>query len=223
MSEVGERLAAVRSQIPEGVQLVAVSKFHPVPELLDAYEMGQRLFGENRAQELADKAPQLPQDVQWHFIGTLQRNKVKYIMPYVSLIQSVASISLVEEIVKQAKRFDRTVEILLEYKIAAEESKSGLTRTDLLELIDRYLDTPEWQERITIKGLMSMATLTDDQEEIRREFVSLRRLRDELRLLYPQIQWQELSMGMSADWRIAIEEGATMVRIGTAIFGPRVY
>lgn len=223
MSEVGERLAAVRSQIPEGVQLVAVSKFHPVSELLDAYEMGQRLFGENRAQELADKAPQLPQDVQWHFIGTLQRNKVKYIMPYVSLIQSVDSISLIEEIVKQAKRFDRTVEILLEYKIAAEESKSGLTRTDLLELIDRYLDTPEWQERITIKGLMSMATLTDDQEEIRREFVSLRRLRDELRLLYPQIQWQELSMGMSADWHIAIEEGATMVRIGTAIFGPRVY
>lgn len=223
MSEVGERLAAVRSQIPEGVQLVAVSKFHPVSELLDAYEMGQRLFGENRAQELADKAPQLPQDVQWHFIGTLQRNKVKYIMPYVSLIQSVDSISLVEEIVKQAKRFDRTVEILLEYKIAAEESKSGLTRIDLLDLIDRYLDTPEWQERITIKGLMSMATLTDDQEEIRREFVSLRRLRDELRVLYPQIQWQELSMGMSADWRIAIEEGATMVRIGTAIFGPRVY
>lgn len=223
MSEVGERLAAVRSQIPEGVQLVAVSKFHPVSELLDAYEMGQRLFGENRAQELADKAPQLPQDVQWHFIGTLQRNKVKYIMPYVSLIQSVDSMSLIEEIVKQAKRFDRTVEILLEYKIAAEESKSGLTRTDLLELIDRYLDTPEWQERITIKGLMSMATLTDDQEEIRREFVSLRRLRDELRLLYPQIQWQELSMGMSADWHIAIEEGATMVRIGTAIFGPRVY
>ncbi len=160
---IAERLAEIRSQIPEQVQLVAVSKFHPVESVREAYEAGQRLFGENRAQELAEKAPQLPEDIQWHFIGTLQRNKVKYV-PDVSLIESVDSESLLKEIVKQANRFDRQLRILLQYKIAQEESKSGLDHAELLALVDHYLATPEWRERITICGLMGMATLTADKE-----------------------------------------------------------
>lgn len=220
---IAERLAEIRSQIPEQVQLVAVSKFHPVESVREAYEAGQRLFGENRAQELAEKAPQLPEDIQWHFIGTLQRNKVKYIVPYVSLIESVDSESLLKEIVKQANRFDRQLRILLQYKIAQEESKSGLDHAELLALVDHYLATPEWRERITICGLMGMATLTADKEQIRHEFDTLRALQTELRERYSEISWDELSMGMSSDWPIAVEAGSTIVRIGTAIFGERQY
>lgn len=220
---IAERLAEIRQQIPTSVQLVAVSKFHPVEAVQEAYDAGQRLFGENRAQELAEKATQLPQDIQWHFIGNLQRNKVKYIVPYVSLIESVDSEALLTEIVKQAVRFDRQLRILLQYKIAQEDSKSGLDHDALLSLVEHYLATPEWQERITICGLMGMATLTDDGEQIRREFDLLRALQSELRATYPQISWDELSMGMSSDWPIAVAAGSTIVRIGTAIFGERQY
>lgn len=211
----------MRSLIPERVKLIAVSKFHPVEAIQEAYDAGQRLFGENRAQELAEKAPRLPADIQWHFIGTLQRNKVKYIIPYVTMIQSVDSEALLREIVRQAERFDRKPDILLQYKIAREDTKSGLSREDLLSLTELYLSTPEWQERACLKGLMGMATQTENEAQIADEFGRMRQLQETLQKTYPQLSWTELSMGMSSDWQTAVRAGATMVRIGTAIFGQR--
>ena len=220
---IAERLATLRREIPSQVELVAVSKFHPVEAIIEAYNAGQRLFGENRAQELVDKASQLPTDIRWHFIGSLQRNKVKYIVPYVSLIESVDSADLLKEVVKQSKRIAHPSHILLQYKIAQEESKSGLCEEDLRSLIDCYLAIPEWQQWVTICGLMGMATLTDDVTQIRHEFDTLRTLQTALKERYPQISWDKLSMGMGNDWPIAVEAGSTSVRIGTAIFGARQY
>ena len=209
--------------LPEGVRLIAVSKFHPVKELAEAYEAGQRLFGENRAQELVSKAPLLPKDVRWHFIGHLQKNTVRAIMPHVSVIESVDSVELLRLIEKEAARIDRTVEVLLQLHVAQEETKSGFS-------VDEVLEAGEAGEltcypHVRICGVMAMASLTDDMEQVAREFDLVRRTYLTLKdgCFDESDDFNELSMGMSDDWQVAVNYGATLVRIGTAIFGPRRY
>jgi len=223
MANIKENLKTVTAQLPEGVQLVAVSKFHPVEELAEAYEAGQRLFGENRVQELVAKAPQLPEDIRWHFIGHLQKNKVRALMPHVSVIESVDSVQLLRLIEKEAARIDRTVEVLLQLHVAQEETKSGFS-------VDEVLEAGEAGEltcypHVRICGVMAMASLTDDMEQVAREFDLVRRTYLTLKdgCFDESDDFNELSMGMSDDWQVAVNYGATLVRIGTAIFGPRRY
>lgn len=223
MPSIKENLQQVTAQLPEGVQLVAVSKFHPVEALQEAYDAGQRLFGENRAQELIAKAPLLPKDIRWHFIGHLQKNKVRAIMPYVSVIESVDSVQLLKLIEKEAARIDRTVDVLLQLHVAQEETKSGFS-------IDEVIDAGESGEltcypHINVCGVMAMASLTDDMEQVAREFELVRRTYVMLKdgPFDESEHFNHLSMGMSDDWPIAVKYGATLVRIGTAIFGAREY
>lgn len=224
MYNVKQHLHEVLEQLPEGVRLVAISKYHPAEFIMAAYEEGQRIFGESHEQELRLKHEQLPNDIQWHFIGHLQTNKVKYVAPYVSMIESVDSIKLLREINKQALKCGRTIDVLLELHIAAEETKYGLTPDDCRQL----LADGEWRDMqgVRICGLMMMATYTDDTEQIRREMLMAADLFDELKQQYfPTLPYfSERSWGMSHDYRIAADEcRSTMVRIGTTIFGPRVY
>lgn len=224
---IAERLDAVRSGLPSTVRLVAVSKFHPAESVIEAYRAGQRHFGENRVQEMVGKAEALQDicpELQWHQIGTLQRNKVKYIAPFVSLIESVDSIKLVEEIERQAERVGRVIDILLQVHVAAEETKSGFASNELLEAA-RLLATPGAYPHIRTCGLMGMGTLTSDEERIRSDFRQIRHLFSYLKqgCFATSPHFCQLSMGMSGDYRIAIEEGSTSVRIGTAIFGERNY
>ncbi len=204
-------------------QLIAVSKTKPKADIMEAYEAGQRAFGENKVQEMTDKAEALPKDIEWHMIGHLQRNKVKYIVPYVHLIHSVDSFRLLKEINKQGKKIDRQIPVLLQMHIAEEESKFGLDENELNEL----LGSEEFKamEHVEVKGLMGMATFTDDKDKIRREFKSLKNIFDQTGKQFndEKLNLQELSMGMSGDYEIAIEEGSTMLRIGSAIFGERNY
>ncbi len=204
-------------------QLVSVSKTKPLELLMEAYEAGVRDFGENKVQELQWKQPEMPSDVRWHMIGHLQRNKVKYIAPYVALIHGVDSERLLKEINKQGTKVDRKIPVLLQMHIAEEESKFGFDRDEVLSL----LKSDEFSEfqNIEVKGLMGMATNTSDQDQIRKEFKGLKSLFEEIKALgNPQLSsFEELSMGMSGDYTIAQEEGSTMVRIGSAIFGPRNY
>ena len=223
MPSIKENLQQVTAQLPEGVQLVAVSKFHPVEALQEAYDAGQRLFGENRAQELIAKAPLLPKDIRWHFIGHLQKNKVRAIMPYVSVIESVDSVQLLKLIEKEAARIDRTVDVLLQLHVAQEETKSGFS-------IDEVIDAGKSGEltcypHINVCGVMAMASLTDDTEQVAREFELVRRTFVMLKdgPFDESEHFNHLSMGMSDDWPIAVKHGATLVRIGTAIFGAREY
>lgn len=223
MPSIKENLQQVTAQLPEGVQLVAVSKFHPVEALQEAYDAGQRLFGENRAQELIAKAPLLPKDIRWHFIGHLQKNKVRAIMPYVSVIESVDSVQLLKLIEKEAARIDRTIDVLLQLHVAQEETKSGFS-------IDEVIDAGESGEltcypHINVCGVMAMASLTDDTEQVAREFELVRRTFVMLKdgPFDESEHFNHLSMGMSDDWPIAVKYGATLVRIGTAIFGAREY
>ena len=208
---------------PYDAKLIAVSKTHPTEKIREAYEGGQRIFGENKVQEMTEKHPQLPGDLEWHLIGHLQRNKVKYIAPFVSLIHSVDTLKLLDEINKQGLRVNRVIPCLLQVFIAEEETKFGLNFQELYQLIQ----APELKgfESVSINGLMGIATLTDDAEQIRKEFRSVKQVFDELKQLSlaPNIQMKELSMGMSSDYKIALDEGSTMVRIGTAIFGERTY
>lgn len=201
--------------------LVAVSKTNPVNAILEAYDAGVRDFGENKVQELAEKAPQLPQDIRWHMIGHLQRNKVKYIAPFVHLIHGVDTLKLLIQINKEAQKVERVISCLLQVHIAREETKFGLDETELRQI----LQGPELPEmnNVRIVGLMGMATLTDNEEIIRSEFAGLRKLRDNLNKesLPNNVALAELSMGMSGDYPIAQQEGSTMVRIGSAIFGER--
>lgn len=202
-------------------QLIAVSKTKPNEDLMEAYEAGQRALGENKVQELCDKAESLPKDIEWHMIGHLQRNKVKYIVPFVHLIHSVDSFRLLKEINKQAKKVERVVPVLLQVHIAEEENKFGLDEKELHEL----LDSEEFKnmEYVEIKGLMGMATFTEDTEKIRREFKFLKQLFDKIAQQHndEKLKLTELSMGMSGDYEIAIEEGSTMIRVGSKIFGER--
>lgn len=223
MYDVKGHIREVLSHLPVGVRLVAISKYHPNEYIEAAYEQGQRIFGESHEQELRQKHSSLPQDIQWHFIGHLQTNKVKYIAPYVTMIEAVDSLRLLKEIDKQAFKNERVIDVLLELHIAQEESKYGLTPDACRQL----LADGEWRElkNVRICGLMMMASYVDDEQQIRQEFHEARLLFDELKAKYfaDAPYFCERSWGMSHDYPIAVEEGSTMVRVGTTIFGPRIY
>lgn len=201
-------------------KLIAVSKTQPTEKIMEAYSAGHRLFGENKAKELENKWNELPKDIEWHMIGHLQTNKVKYIAPFVSLIHSVDSQKLLEEINKQGNKANRVIPCLLQLHIASEDSKFGLKYDQLLTLLDTVNDYPF----VKVTGLMGMATLTDDESIIRKEFTQLKQYFDDLKSkkFSKNIEMKELSMGMSADYTIAVELGSTMVRVGTALFGDRI-
>ena len=221
MNRIAEHIQMLRASLPEGVTLVAVSKFHPAEALMEAYEAGQRIFGESRAQELVAKQKELPADIEWHFIGILQTNKVKDIAPFIHTIHSIDSLKLLQEVNKQAEKHDRIIRVLLEIHVAEEETKHGMTPDECRALLDADLSA---LTHIRIGGLMGMATFTDDMERVRSEFRQLAALFRELKKKYPELaDFKELSMGMSHDYQIAVEEGSTMVRIGTDIFGERQY
>lgn len=215
---IKENYQAVKNQLPAEVQLVAVSKTHPVSAIQEVYDLGQRVFGENKVQELMEKAPLLPEDIQWHLIGHLQTNKVKYIAPFIDTIQSVDSEKLLAEINKEAGKNGRIIKVLLQVKIAAEDTKFGLEISEAKELFQQYLDGK--YPNITITGLMGMATFTEDEQQVIKEFLILKSLFDELNQLKTL---NTLSMGMSDDFPVAIECGANSVRVGSAIFGRRDY
>lgn len=220
---IKENLEKIRATLPEGVTLVAVSKTKPVSDLQEAYDAGQRVFGENYPQEMRDKHEVLPQDIQWHFIGHLQTNKIKYIIQYVTLIHSIDTASLLEAVNKEAKKHDRVVDCLLQFHIALEETKFGLDLNEARQLLDS--EEYKQMENVRICGVMGMGTFTDDMEEVRKEFKHLKSIFDTLKSDYfaDQPQFKEISMGMSEDYPIAIEEGATLIRVGSKIFGARVY
>jgi pyridoxal phosphate enzyme (YggS family) len=215
-------LAQIQSELaPYHAQLVAVSKTHAEEKILKLYQEGQRIFGENRALEVADKYESLPKDIEWHFIGHLQTNKVKYVAPFISLIHGVDRFKVLKEINKQARRNERTINCLLQFHIAEEESKFGF---DLAEAEEMLSGAPFQQlENIQIVGVMGMATFTSDHEQVRKEFKQLKSIFDTLKNKYfsKEDTFREISMGMSGDYPIALEEGSTMVRIGTLLFGKR--
>jgi pyridoxal phosphate enzyme (YggS family) len=217
---IATNLQIIKSTLPEHVTLVAVSKTKPVPDLMEAYNAGQRIFGENKIQEMVDKWEQLPKDIEWHMIGHVQTNKVKYMAPFVSLIHGVDSLKLLEEINKQALKNNRVIDCLLQIYIAEEESKFGLDEEELASL----LASPTFKEmkNIRIVGLMGMATFTDDQNQIKKEFTHLKSIFDDYKNLNSEFcNLNSLSMGMSGDYQLAISCGSTMVRIGSSIFGNR--
>ena len=220
---VKDNLDKIKATIPEGVTLVAVSKTKPVSDIQEAYEAGQRVFGENHALEMRDKHEELPKDIQWHFIGHLQTNKIKYIIPFVTLILSIDTANLLEAVNKEAKKHDRVVDCLLQFHIAQEETKFGLDMEEARQLLDS--EAFKQMENVRICGVMGMATFTDNEEEVRKEFKHLKDIFFILKNEYfaDQPQFKEISMGMSDDYPIAIEEGATLVRVGSKIFGPRNY
>lgn len=217
---IKERLHKILDTLPEGVQLVAVSKFHPAERLQEAYDAGQRIFGESRPQEMAAKAAVLPKDIEWSMIGHLQTNKVKMIAPFVTMIASVDSDRLIEEIEKQAAKNNRTIDILLEVHVADEDTKSGWA----IEELEAYLATGALQsmKHVRVRGVMTIATNTDNENIVRRDF---QRIKDIFEAFKPRFTeaFDTLSIGMSDDYPIALEYGSTMVRIGTAIFGAREY
>lgn len=221
--DVAKHLHEVKGCLPEGVALVAVSKFHPNEYIEAAYAEGQRVFGESHEQELAKKVNSLPADIKWHFIGHLQTNKVKYIAPYIDMVEAVDSLKLMKEINKQAAKNNRTIRVLLELHIAQEATKYGLTISQCREL----LAEGEWRnlKNVSICGIMMMASNTDDEELIRKEFLEAKQFFDEVKAEYfaDDDAFCERSWGMSHDYKIAVECGSTMVRVGTTIFGPRVY
>lgn len=223
MFDVAKNLHEVLDTLPDGVKLVAISKFHPKEYIEVAYREGQRIFGESHEQELAGKVQSLPQDIEWHFIGHLQTNKVKYIAPYISMIEAVDTVKLLKEINKQAAKHNRVINVLLELHIAEEESKYGFTPDACRE----FLKSSEWRElkNVHISGLMMMASNVEDQEQIRKEMTFASNLFDELKASYfsDDPEFKERSWGMSHDYSIAVKCHSTMVRVGTAIFGPRVY
>jgi pyridoxal phosphate enzyme (YggS family) len=223
MSSVVSNLEAIRAQLPEGVTLVAVSKFHPAEAIREAYDAGQRIFGESREQEFKAKVEALPSDIEWHFIGHLQTNKVRAVVPHASLIHSVDSARLLTEIDKAAARIGRRVDILLQAHVAQEESKYGFLPEELIALLSER--GPEAWPNVRIRGVMGMASLTDDEAQIAREFGRLRALFDELqsRFFAAEPSFDTRSYGMSDDWHIALREGSNMVRIGSSIFGARQY
>ena len=223
MFDVAKNLHEVLDTLPDGVKLVAISKFHPKEYVEVAYREGQRIFGESHEQELAGKVQSLPKDIEWHFIGHLQTNKVKYIAPYISMIEAVDTVKLLKEINKQAAKYNRVINVLLELHIAEEESKYGFTPDACRE----FLKSGEWRElkNVHISGLMMMASNVEDKDQIRKEMTFASNLFDELKATYfsDDPEFKERSWGMSHDYPIAVECHSTRVRVGTAIFGPRVY
>ena len=216
---IKKQLQELKSVLPKQVTLVAVSKTKPVHDLMKAYDVGQRIFGENKVQEMVEKYQQMPKDIQWHMIGHVQRNKVKYMAPFVDLIHGVDSLKLLSEINKQALKNNRCINGLLQIKIAAEDSKFGMTKNDAIQL----MKSSEFKnlKNIKIKGVMGMATFTDDQNKIRKEFETLKSTFSELKSI--QDSMHIISMGMSGDYPLAIECGSTMIRVGSYIFGARNY
>lgn len=223
MTELQERLNAIRQSLPAQTRLVAVSKYHPAEALQEAYDAGQRIFGENIVQELQQKQQILPKDIQWHYIGHLQTNKVKYIAPYVALIHAVDSLKLLQEIDKQAKKVNRIIPCLLQLHVAKEETKFGFT----IEECREFLKAGEWKtlKNVRIDGLMCMASNVDDQTQVHEEFRSAYDFFKEAKETFfaDSPDFKERSWGMSHDYPIAIEEGSTLVRVGTKIFGERAY
>jgi len=216
---IKQNIEAIRSTLPAGVELVCVSKFHPASMLLEAYHAGEHIFGESRVQELKTKVPALPADIQWHFIGHLQTNKVKNIVPLVSLIHSVDSLRLLQEINKEAAKIDKKADCLIQIHIAREESKFGFSFDEAEQLFQSgQLNS---FDNIDIKGFMGMATLTGDKNQIRKEFQSLKRFFDAVKTtcFANSASFSILSMGMSDDYPVAVEEGSTMIRVGSSIFG----
>ena len=220
---IKNNLLAIKSQLPEKVTLVAVSKTKPVEDLMEAYNAGQRIFGENKIQEMTDKWQTMPKDIQWHMIGHVQSNKVKFMAEYVSLIHGVDSLKLLEEINKQAKKYNRVIDCLLQIHIAEEETKFGLNEWELNEIIDFIQNENNDIKNINIVGLMGMATFTDNQNQIQKEFQNLKAIFDKISDQPPTCNLQPitLSMGMSGDYKLAIDCGSTMIRIGSSIFGGR--
>ena len=217
---IKDNLIHIKSQLPENVTLVAVSKTKPVADLMEAYNAGQRIFGENKIQEMTEKWQQMPKDIQWHMIGHVQSNKVKYMIPYVKLIHGVDSMKLLQEINRLAAKWRKKVDCLLQIHIAEEETKFGLDENELEEIF--HSDELKTFQNIRIVGLMGMATFTDNQEQIKREFQHLKSIFDKYsQLNTANCQLNTLSMGMSGDYQLAIECGSNMVRIGSSIFGGR--
>lgn len=220
---IREKIVEIKKQIPEGVTLVAVSKTKPIEDIMQAYDEGQRVFGENKAQEMKEKQALLPKDIQWHMLGHLQENKVKYIVPFVSLIHSVDSLKILQAINKRAIICERVVDCLLEIDISHEETKFGLSKDELYNL----LSSPEYEQmkNIRVCGLMGIGSITDDNSKTREEFRGLRALYSEIKdkFFAGKDYFRHVSMGMSGDYDIAIEEGSTIVRIGSKIFGERDY
>lgn len=217
---IANNLLQIKSQLPSNVTLVAVSKTKPIEDLMEAYNAGQRIFGENKIQEMTEKWQQMPKDIEWHMIGHVQSNKVKYMVPYVKLIHGVDSFKLLKEINRQAVRWRKNINCLLQIHIAEEETKFGLNENELIEL----LNSDEFKEMTNIKviGLMGMATFTDNQGQIKKEFQNLKNIFDKLQQLETlNLKLETLSMGMSGDYQLAIDCGSTMVRIGSSIFGTR--
>ncbi|CAI8203489.1 MAG: Uncharacterised protein [Formosa sp. Hel1_33_131] len=216
---INTNLSQLQSQLPDQVTLVAVSKTKPVADLMEAYAAGQRIFGENKIQEMAEKQQQMPKDIQWHMIGNVQRNKVKYMASFVDLIHGVDSLKLLNEINKQAEKNDRTISCLLQLKIAKEDTKFGMTSEDAHSIIDS--DHFKSLKNISIVGVMGMASFTDNTMQIKEEFTTLKNTFESLKEINPDLL--EISMGMSGDFPLAIECGSTMIRVGSRIFGARNY
>ncbi|MGM8363140.1 YggS family pyridoxal phosphate-dependent enzyme [Flavobacterium sp. ARAG 55.4] len=217
---IPSNLQKIKSSLPENVTLVAVSKTKPVSDLMEAYNAGQRIFGENKVQEMTEKWEQMPKDIQWHMIGHVQTNKVKFMAEYVSLIHGVDSLKLLQEINKQAQKNDRIIDCLLQIHIAEEETKFGFDEQELEVL----LNSTEFQEmkNIRILGLMGMATFTNNQDQIKQEFIHLKAIFDTIQMQsVPTLKLSVLSMGMSDDYKLAIDCGSTMIRVGSSIFGER--
>ena len=213
-------LERINKELPSGVKLVAVSKFHPLEAILEAYNEGQRAFGENRPQEFARKAVQLPQDIEWHFIGHLQTNKLKLVLPYASLVESIDTLHLLEAVNAWGEKNGKVINVLLEVHIGAEETKQGFTPSEVKAVLQMAGEFPF----VRFHGLMGMASHTDDEEAIAADFGVIKTLFDECKNLFPQLtDFNQLSIGMSVDWRLAVASGSTEVRIGTAIFGDRIY
>lgn len=215
---ISENIREIKDQLPSEVQLVAISKTKPKEDILEAYEAGHRIFGENKIQEMTEKWEELPKDIEWHMVGHVQRNKVKYMAPYVTLIHAVDSLKLLKEIEKQAKKHDRVIKCLLQLKIAEEETKYGITIDEAKEIIDS--EAYSNMKYVKITGLMGMATLTEEEEKIKKEFTFLKNSFDDLKQKYA---FTTLSMGMSGDYKIAVDCGSNMIRVGSAIFGERNY
>ena len=216
---IQKQLLSILEELPKHVHLVAVSKTKPNADLEEAYAAGQRVFGENKIQEMTQKRETLPKDIQWHMIGNVQTNKVKYMAPYVSLIHGVDRYKLLKEINKQASKSDRVIDCLLQMHIAQEDTKFGFNKEEIETVVTDLKANP--LPHIRIKGLMGMATFTDNQDQIRSEFKTLKQQFDWLKIQHPEAN--ELSMGMSGDYTLAIEEGSTMIRVGSKIFGSRNY
>jgi pyridoxal phosphate enzyme (YggS family) len=220
---ISENLKKFNKELPNNVTLIAVSKTKPVSDLMEAYNAGQRAFGENKIQEMEAKWQEMPKDIEWHMIGHVQRNKVKYMAPFVSLIHAVDSLKLLKEINKEAEKNDRTINCLLQIKIAEEDSKFGMDEADAAKLLSS--EELKKLQNVKIVGLMGMATFTDDEKQISEEFQKLKKIYDQFRIQSRNFgtELKILSMGMSGDYKIAIENGSNMVRVGSAIFGERNY